>query len=261
MRIFWQSFVDAEASAPYLAYLSAYLARIAVSGVTVDVHGMSPPDRDFGRLAELRCSLRAISNGIDAERQGYDAFVIGHFQDPGLYELRSALNIPVVGVGEATLFAAAQLGRRLGLVTLDPAFEVWHLEQAERYGLGGRVTEVKGLGCEPRDFSAAFAGDSEARSRLLTRFAACAEPMVAAGADVVVPAGVLPGPLVASQRAYRIADAPVINCASVALKAAEMWVQLRAVDGIEPSRGPSFALASERAKADFQAMLAPEARP
>ena len=109
MRIFWQSFIDQQTSAPYLSYLAAYLTRIAMPGVTVEVHGISPADRDFGRLAELRCAIRAISNGIDAERHGYEAFVIGHFQDPGLYELRSALNIPVIGVGEATLFAAAQL--------------------------------------------------------------------------------------------------------------------------------------------------------
>ena len=96
--------------------------------------GCRPADRDFGRLAELRCAIRAIDNGIEAERHGYDAFVIGHFQDPGLYELRSALNIPVIGVGEATLFAAAQLGRRLGLVTLDPAFEVWHSSKPSATG-------------------------------------------------------------------------------------------------------------------------------
>jgi hypothetical protein len=255
MRIFWQSFVDTQASAPYLARLAAYLAGIAAPGVSVDVHGISPADRDFGRLAEFRCAIRAIDNGIEAERKGYDAFVLGHFQDPGLYELRSALTIPVIGVGEATLFAAAQLGRRLGLVTLHPAFEVWHLEQAERYGLGGRVTHVRGLNFQPSDFSAAFDGDAEARARLLGRFAECAAPMVADGADVIVPAGVLPGLLVASERAYRIGHAPVVNCASVGLKSAEMWLQLRALDGVEPSRGPSFALAPERAKDDFQGMV------
>jgi allantoin racemase len=255
MRIFWQSFVDEEASAPYMAQLSKYLNGIAAPGVTIDVRGVSPADRDFGRLAELRCAIRAISNGIDAERAGYDVYVLGHFQDPGLYELRASLSIPVVGVGEATLLAASQLGRRLGLVTIHPVFEVWHYEQAERYGLGGRITHVKGLGLQPSDFSATFAGDREARARMFAAFAGVAEPMVADGADVIVPAGVLPGLLVASERGYRIGHAPVVNCASVGLKAAEMWGQLRELDGLEPSRGPSFTLANERAKADFQAML------
>jgi Asp/Glu/hydantoin racemase len=255
MRVFWQSFVDETASAPYLKRLKAYLSEIAAPGVSVDVSGISPPDRDFGRLAEFRCAARAIDNGVEAERAGYDVYVLGHFQDPGLYELRATLQIPVIGVGEASLFAAAQLGRRIGLVTLHPAFEVWHLEQAERYGLGSRVTHVRGLGFEPSDFSAAFDGDAAARARLFARFSDCATPMIEDGADVIVPAGVLPGLLVASERGYRISHAPVVNCASVALKAAEMWGQLRRLDGLEPSRGPAFTLSSERAKADFQALL------
>ncbi len=255
MRVYWQSFVDEEASAPYLARLAGYLSGIAAPGVSVDVRGISPADRDFGRLAELRCAIRAIANGVEAEQAGYDVFVLGHFQDPGLYELRSALRIPVVGVGESTLLAASQLGRRLGLVTIHPAFEVWHYEQAERYGLAGRVTHVRGLGLQPSDFSAAFDGDEAARARLFDGFAACAGPMVEDGADVIVPAGVLPGLLVASAPGYRVKHAPVVNCASVGLKAAEMWGQLRALDGLEPSRGPAFALAPERAKQDFLALL------
>jgi len=259
MRIFWQSFTDPATSGPYLARLSAYLNAIAAPGTQVDVVGVSPSDRDFGRLAELRCAIRAIDNAIRAERDGYDVVVIGHFQDPGLYELRATLEIPVVGVGESTLLAAAQLGRRLGLVTLDPAFEIWHLEQADRYGLGGRVTHVKGLALNPEDFNAAFDGDKAARARLFDLFGSCARPMIEGGADVIVPAGVLPGLLVATERGMRFGHVPVVNCASIGLKSAEMWGQLRALDGIGPSRGPAFALSSPRAKADFQALLAPDA--
>jgi len=138
VRIFWQSFVDQATSAPYMARLATYLNEIAASGTTVHVEGITPADRDFGRLSELRCAIQAIDNGLAAQERGFDAYVMGHFQDPGLYELRSALTIPVVGTGEATLLAASQLGRRLGLVTLDAAFEVWHYEQADRYGLWPR---------------------------------------------------------------------------------------------------------------------------
>src|SRR5215510_191481 len=122
MRVFWQSFVDASVNAPYMARLSEYLNSIAAPGTAVHVEGISPPDREFGRLAEFRCAIQAIDNGIEAEERGFDAYVMGHFQDPGLYELRSALEIPVIGTGESTLLAATQLGRRLGLVTIDPVF-------------------------------------------------------------------------------------------------------------------------------------------
>ena len=255
MRIWWQSFVDAAQNAPYLARLATYLNAIAAPGTSVHVQALSPPDRDFGRLSELRCAIRAIDNGIAAEQDGFDCFVMGHFQDPGLYELRSALRIPVVGTGEATLLAASQLGRRLGLVTLDAVFEVLHLEQAERYGLGGRVSHIVGMGCRPEDFASAFAGDAAAKARMLSDFAACARPLVESGCDVVVPAGVLPGMLFGGEHGFTVLHAPVVNCAAIALKSAEMWVQLRRLDGTEPSRGPSFALANDRARHDYRAAL------
>jgi hypothetical protein len=92
MRIFWQSFVDSTTSAAYLAKLADYLNEIAAPGTSVQVEGLSPPDRDFGRLSEFRCAVQAVDNGLAAEESGFDAYVMGHFQDPGLYELRSALS-------------------------------------------------------------------------------------------------------------------------------------------------------------------------
>jgi hypothetical protein len=52
----------------------------------------------------------------------------------------------------------------------------------------------------------------------------------------------------------------VVNCAAVALKSAEMWVQLRQLNGTEPSRGPSFKRASAQARTDFRALLARNSR-
>ena len=115
MRLWWQSFVDAGQNAPYLERMATHLNAIADPGTSVEVVGMRPPDRDFGRLTEFRCAALAIDNAVEAAAQGYDAFVMGHFQDPGLYEARSAVRIPVIGLGESTLHWAAQLGRNIGL--------------------------------------------------------------------------------------------------------------------------------------------------
>ena len=255
MRIFWQSFVDANTAAAYLDTLQIYLNGIAAPGTQVDVFGMVPPDRDFGRLSELRCGIQAVDAGIGAEEDGYDGFVMGHFQDPCLYDLRATLSIPVIGAGEATLLAASQLGRRIGLVTLDPAFEILHREQADLYGIGGRISHCTGLGLTPSDFNDCFAGDNSKRAALLEGFTECAMPMVEAGADVIVPAGVLPGLLIGGERGYKVGAAPVVNCAAVALKSAEMWVQLRALSDLEPNRGACFGQANIRAKQDFRTLM------
>jgi allantoin racemase len=256
MRIWWQSFVDPKQNAPYLERLQEYLLEIAEPGTDVVVHGTTPPDRDFGRLTEFRCAALAIDNALEAAEQGFDGFVMGHFQDPGLYEARSAVRIPVVGLGETSLHWAAQLGRNIALISIDGVFERWHLEQADLYGLHGRVTHVTSMGAVVEDFAAAFAGDEGAYATMLASFTALAEPLVAGGADVVVPAGALPGLLLRRERGLTIGHAPVVNCVAVTLKAAEAWVRVHSLTGLEPSRGPSFALAPPGAIADFRQFVA-----
>ncbi len=51
----------------------------------------------------FRIAARVIRNALEAERQGFDAFVVGRFQEPGLNESKAAVDIPVVGLGEATI--------------------------------------------------------------------------------------------------------------------------------------------------------------
>jgi allantoin racemase len=254
-RIWWQSFVDPSQNAAYLERLAAYLSEIAAPGTAVEVHGMTPPDRGFGRLTELRCSVLAVEAALDAADQGFDGFAVGHFQDPGLYAARSAVTIPVVGVGEASLHWSLQLGRSLALVSINSVFETWHLEQADLYGLSGRVTYVAALDAVVEDFEPAFAGDRRAYDRLLERFTAAAKPGVDAGADVVVPAGALPGLLFARERGHTVGHAPVVNSVAVGLKTLEMAISLERATGLQPSRGPSFALAPEIAVEDFRAQL------
>ena len=252
MRIMWQSFVDNK---PYLDRLEAYLNDIADPGTEVVVQGMSPPDRDFGRLTEFRCSVLAVDNALQAEEDGFDGFVLGHFQDPGLYPARAALSIPVTGAGESTLHWAAQLGRRIALVTIDDCFEVWHYEQADQYGLSDRLSHVVGMGAVPEDFSLAFAGDEAAYQRLHDHFVALATPLVESGADVLIPAGVLPGLLLTRTHGMRVGHAPVVSCANVPLKCAEVAVKLFTTSGLAPSPGPSFTPAPTRAKHDFRTLV------
>jgi hypothetical protein len=91
---------------------------------------------------------------------------------------------------------------------------------------------------------------------MLSAFMECARPLVEKGADVIVPAGVLPGLLLARERGLTVAHAPVVNCAAVALKSGELWIQMHKLDGIEASRGPSYALAPRRAVEDFRKLVA-----
>lgn len=251
-RLRWQSFVDEETNAPYLARLQHFLTTTASAGTVVEVVGMSPPARDFGRVSEFRCSIAAVVSAIDAEADGYDAFVFGHFQDPGLYEARAACGIPVVGIGESSLLWASHLGRRLGIVSIDSSFTVIHLEQAERYGLGSRIIGVGGMEAKVEDFEGAFAGDVSAKQALSGVFEQAARVLIAKGADVIVVAGGLFGLLISNERRMSVDGVPVVNCTAVGLAWAEMEIRLHRQTGIVASQGPSFRLAPDRAREDLR---------
>jgi len=257
MLVRWQSFVDAEVNAPYLDRLQQYLTSIAGPSVRVEVAGMTPPARSFGRLSELRCAVAAVDQALQAEADGVDAFVFGHFQEPGLYEARSACRIPIGGIGESSLLWASHIGRRIGLVSIDPVFEVIHLEQAQRYGLESRIAGVRALGATVADFAEAFAGNRDAYEELVAAFTKEARILVDQGADVIVPAGGLFALLVAHEQAMTVGSAPVVNCIAIALAWIEISVRMKQANGLHSSRGPSFALVPDEAIADFRAMARP----
>lgn len=52
-----------------------------------------------------------------APEQGYDAIVIACFSDPGLEAARELVDIPVVGIQEASMYLAAMLGAGFGVLT------------------------------------------------------------------------------------------------------------------------------------------------
>ena len=155
-RIWYQSFVHPVEQAPYIARLQGLLDSVAGPGVRFEVHGLDPPDRFFHPLTEFRCAAQTIRLALEAERAGYDAFVIGHFQEPGLLEIRGAVDIPVVGLGEASMLAALTMGRRFGLVTIDPVFIDWHERQVRAHGFEQRVAGVRAIHADLAGFMRAF---------------------------------------------------------------------------------------------------------
>jgi allantoin racemase len=242
-RIWYQSFVHPTGQAPYIERLQAFLDGAASSGVRFEVHGLDPPDRHFHPLTEFRCAAQTIRNALDAERAGYDAFVIGHFQEPGLLQIRGALDIPVVGLGEASLLAALSMGGRLGLVTIDPAFIDWHERQVTAHCLADRVVGVRAIETDLPGFMRAFT-DEASYTKVRSDFIAQVRPLIAAGAEVIIPAGGLPMLLFARERPFIVDGALVLNGIAVAVKAAEMALALRDLTGSVVSRRGTYAKAS-----------------
>lgn len=249
-RIWYQSFVHPVEQAPYIARLQGLLDRVAGPGIRFEVHGLDPPDHFFHPLTEFRCAAQTIRLALAAERAGYDAFVIGHFQEPGLLEIRGAIDIPVVGLGEASMLAALTMGRRFGLVTIDPVFIDWHERQVRAHGLEQRVAGVRAIHADLPGFMRAFA-DEAAYAAVRAAFVGQVQPLVAAGAEVVIPAGGLPMLLFARECPFVIDGAVVLNGIVTVAKAAEMALALHRLTGASVSRRGTYAKASPECVNEF----------
>jgi len=57
---------------------------------------------------------------VAAEKEGFDAAITACYYDPILRELRTAVDIPVVGIAEVSMHAAAMMGARFGVVSISP---------------------------------------------------------------------------------------------------------------------------------------------
>jgi Asp/Glu/hydantoin racemase len=245
-RIWFQGATDREHMAPYIARVEAHLKAILDAQFTGTFNTTTPPATTTHALTELRVAANFIRNAVQAEREGYDAVAITHFQDAGLMEAKSAVGIPVLGLGETSLYHACTLGRKLGLVTINPAFVPWHEEQVIRYGLQQRVVGVRAVQATVGDFIDAFASE-EAYSKLEPKWTRECRLLLEAGADVIVPAGGLPMMLYAAQPGASIDGAPIVNGITVIAKSAEMFIKMQT----SVSRRSSFARPPDKALREF----------
>lgn len=250
MKIWYQSYVDYENGAAYWDALRLHLDAMCEPDTTIDIKGITPFDSYAHPVVEWRCAREMMVNAVEAERQGYDAVIVGHFQDSGLYEVRSMVDIPVIALGEATMLYACQLGQRSGLITMNPRFIAGHEHQIRKYGLEHRVTGVHAMSFEPGQILAAI-GDAEKLAGVRDIFEAQARPLVDNGADILIPAGGIPMLLFSAIHDHRVGPAPVINGIPIAVKMAEMAIKLRTLTGLNVSRRSDYVQAPPEVIEEF----------
>ncbi|MCG8355249.1 MAG: aspartate/glutamate racemase family protein [Kiloniellales bacterium] len=156
---------------------------------------------------------------VQAERDGFDAAMIGCFSDPGLEAARELLEMPVVGPGESALHLAAQLGSRFAIVS--PSEGSGRVAARMRaLGLDGKFAGVRSISMSVLDLA-------RQREPTLERIAEVGRRAVAEdGADVLVLGCMSMAFLgIADSLRARI-GVPVVNPVVAALKTAEMIVAM-----------------------------------
>jgi len=246
-RIWFQGATDRVHMAPYISKLEAHLKDVLDPQFSATFHTTTPPATTTHAITEFRIARNLIRNAVEAQKQGYSAMAITHFQDAGLAEVKSVVDIPVLGLGETTLFHACTLGRKLGLVTINPIFIPWHEDQVIRYGLQQRVVGVRAVPASVKDFIDAFASP-DALGKLKPLWERECRVLLDAGADVIVPAGGLPMMLFGGAE---MDGAPVVNGITVIAKSAEMAIKLRQHGAGRISRRSNYVQPPEKALKEF----------
>jgi allantoin racemase len=240
-RIWAQGATDQVGHRNYLAKLLPHVKACTDPGFEIEFKTMTPSVTTVHALSEARVARAVIRGAITAEREGYSAFFMNHFQDVGLYEARASVNIPVLGLGETTLLHACTMGRKLGLITIHPAFIPIHNDQVYRYGLQQRVAGVRAMNANISDYMEAFAVPAK-KAELWSSFEREARRLIDDGADVIVPTGGITMMLYGQEANANVDGAPIVNGVTVIVKAVEMAIKLKQLGLPVVSRIPQSGL-------------------
>jgi allantoin racemase len=198
------------------AAAAASLAPDAVLTALTATRGLSY----IASRAEAQLAGAAVLEILAEHQAGYDAAVIAAFGDPGLTAARELFDLPVVGMAEAAMLTACQLGQRFGIMTFSGTLLPWYEDAVALAGLSARCASVRAV-------AAGFRSVTDVQHELEAEIVALANRAVTEdGADAVILAG---APL--TGLAARVGDAvsvPLIDPLAAALGQAQALVRLGA---------------------------------
>lgn len=232
MRIWFQKHTI-EGRLPLLdAWYRDHFAGLVSHGTTVDIHTL-PADAYPAAIPEGAVRFGAVETffsgyfarqALAAERAGFDAFIIGASQDPGLREARSLAGIPVLGYGETAFHIAAMSGHRFAVVGFIPELAEPIRENLSASGLDHRLSGFEYLRDGAATVQEALSGNP---AKFLEAFAASARRAIDKGAQVLIPGEGLPNEILWHERVTEIDGVPIMDVDGLLVKTAELLVGLR----------------------------------
>lgn len=235
MRIWEQGLVATYSLPGYKDFILEHYAAYQRPGTEIAVHGV----RDSASETSARIAGRAVNyaylhrfhdtqiieNVRRAEREGFDAVIIGVLQDPGLWEARSVVDIPVIGYGEVSMLTACMHGSRFAFVAINPEMDPLVRTMIHAQGLESRAAPTAYMDCGYPDLSDAVNGKPE---RFLSAFRAAAHKAIRDHAvDVLLPGQTIIAELLWRAGVAAIEGALVLDPRLPLLRMAEMLVDMR----------------------------------
>jgi allantoin racemase len=231
MRVWYQSLFDSGRMPSYFDRLTARAREVGRPGTEVNFFGL-PAGTYGGRvpadvvvfpyLMSLHIQF-ILDNALRAEAQGYDVFVVGSVQDPGMDEARSLLDIPVVGYGEAAMHFACCLGSRFSVIAFQRGFDQIMDVRIKKLGLSERALPTTLMDV---DFADVGKGLDDPR-HLIDQFCSAAQRAIKNGTEAIIPGQLYLSEAISRAGITRIDDVPIVDGLAATLKMAEAMVDLK----------------------------------
>jgi allantoin racemase len=156
-----------------------------------------------------------IEKLVEADRDGFDAAIIGCFSDPGMDAAREVTEMAIVGPGSSALHLAAQLGNRFSVIS--PGDNGGRAAARMRaLGLNDKFASLRGIAMSVLELA-------RDRPAALERIAAVGREAVGSdGADILVLGCMSMAFLEITEELQDRIGVPVVNPVVAAVKTAEM---------------------------------------
>jgi Asp/Glu/hydantoin racemase len=171
-------------------------------------------------------------SAISAEKDGFDGILITCFGNPMLHQIRQAVNIPVVSIGEASLLMAASMGYKFGIVTISKHNILETKHTVAQYGLSDRLANVRAIPETPMEQGGAIFDATHS----IEAFKKVAREIISDGAEIIIPGCGLMSPSLrlapGAEKQYpngvtEVDGAAVLDIMSCGIKMLESMVSLK----------------------------------
>ncbi len=223
----------------YAVSLKRHVQAVARPGTVVELHGLETVVKGADRYFSTHHIMGTLitKSAIVAEREGYEAFAVTCTMDPGFFEVREMVDIPVAFILESSLHVASLLAPRVGVVAHNGPM-LLHLQHiAKTYGFGEFLTAGESLDLS---FEDAHQGIYTDPKPYVDAFTEAARRVIRQGADILLTSG---GPLnlfLIDQGVTEVDGVAVLDQFAAVIKTAELMVDLQEL-GVRRSKHGLYA--------------------
>lgn len=211
--------------------------EIVFHGMPAEAYQGNFPDKLVNySYAETLFTNYFLSRVMEAEKTGYDAFIIGTAPDPGLRDAKSLVDIPVVGYSELSQHMACMLGTRfsyIGFVNMDQR----HQDNARIYGLEARIGPWAKISTTGDVMQKALEGNP---GQYLDLFFKAAREVIAQGVDVLIPNEGLTNEVCYHNGISNVDGVTIIDSNGLCFKMAELLADMKKKGGMMTTRKGYF---------------------